>query len=171
VRGHTSEGRRWLGEALAEERSGSAARAKALRGGLASHLSRRPGAGEVLEESLALYRVLGDDAGTVRTLTFLGFKAFFRGDLERAGTLGAEALALSRRLDDRWGPGAALEVFARTAHERDDQEGAAALREEALALARKAGDAWSATYPLINGGGRRWSGATLSGPRGCSKKP
>jgi hypothetical protein len=120
---------------------------------------------------LALYRVLGDDAGTVRTLTFLGFKAFFRGDLERAGTLGAEALALSRRLDDRWGPGAALEVFARTAHERDDQEGAAALREEALALARKAGDAWSATYPLINGGGRRWSGATLSGPRGCSKKP
>ncbi|MDF2702547.1 MAG: adenylate/guanylate cyclase protein [Rubrobacteraceae bacterium] len=154
VRGHTSEGRRWLGEALAEERSGSASRAKALRGAgwLATSQGDLGRAGEVLEESLALYRMLGDDAGTARALTFLGFKAFFRGDLERAGTLGAEALALSRRLDDRWGLGAALEVFARTAHERDDQERAAALREEALALARKAGDAWSATYPLINGG-------------------
>jgi predicted ATPase/class 3 adenylate cyclase len=155
VGGHLSEGRKWLEGGLAEERATpEATRAKALRGLgiLATGQGDLGRATELLEESLALYRGLGDDAGTARALTFLGFAAIFQVDLERARTLGEEALALSRRLGDRWNVGLALNVLALSAHERGDREGAAAAWEESLALARKRDDAWSALFALINAG-------------------
>jgi predicted ATPase/class 3 adenylate cyclase len=143
VRGHMSEGQRWLEEGLAEKPGGpTGPRAKALSG--LGRLVMAQGDLELgtklLEESLALYRELGDDVGTARALTFLGYAANLQGDHERARILGEEALALSRRLHDLWNVCLTLNILAFTAYDQDAQEKAAALWEESLALSREIGD-------------------------------
>jgi predicted ATPase/Tfp pilus assembly protein PilF len=151
MRGHLSEGRKWLEEGLARTRSEpTEPRAKALSGlgFIATAQGDLEQATEPLEEGLALYRELGDGAGTASASTFLGYVAEFRGDIERARTLGEEALTLSRRLGDGWNEGFALTLLARTAYNRGDREKAAALWEQSLVLARKTGDTWSISWAL-----------------------
>ena len=143
VRGHMREGRRWLEEGLAEKPCGPAGpRAKALSG--LGRLVMAQGelelGTELLEESLALYRGLGDDVGAARALTFLGYTANLQGDHERARTLSEEALALSRRLHDHWNVCLTLNILAFTAYDQADQEKAATLWEESLTLSREIGD-------------------------------
>ena len=148
--GHLSEGRRWLEEALAGKRSGSVARAKALLG--LGFLTTAQGdferAVEPLEESVALYRDLGDDVGTAHALTSLGYTTDFRGDPQRAQTFNEEALTLSRRMGDSWSVGFALNAVARAAYGLGDRAKAEALWEESLALAHSTGDAWSISWAL-----------------------
>ncbi len=110
-RGHYSEGRRWLMEALAacdemNWRSQEAvptftptpiiirARALGALGGLAQQEDDHKEATEWLEESLALYREAGDKAGIAGVLRCLAFSAMNLGDQERAIALGREGLAL-----------------------------------------------------------------------------
>ncbi|HST03201.1 MAG TPA: tetratricopeptide repeat protein [Chloroflexia bacterium] len=98
VRGHNSEGLRWLEEAI---RGGTDVpayvRAKALRsmGHLAQFQGEYGQVSEWLEESLALYRKLGDVAGILGALRTLAFSLILQGDLERAIALCKEGLALA----------------------------------------------------------------------------
>ena len=81
-RGHLSEARRWLEEALENSASPTPARAEALDGAgvLARNQSDYEQAQAWLEECLILRRKLGDKAGTSTVLIDLGTVAGDRGD-------------------------------------------------------------------------------------------
>ena len=61
-----------------------------------------PRAKELLNEALPLFRELGDDGGTARTLWGLGNAAYFGDDFVAARAPLEEAQGLFRRLDDRF---------------------------------------------------------------------
>jgi predicted ATPase/DNA-binding CsgD family transcriptional regulator/Tfp pilus assembly protein PilF len=155
ARGHLSEGVRWLEGALAENLSGPAGpHAKALLGlgRLVVGQNDLARGAELLEESLGLYRALGDDEGTARALSALGYAATVRGEPEQAETLLRDALTLSRRLGDHWNVGIALNSLGCVAYDRGDRERAAALWNEGLALARERRDPRSIAMTLNNVG-------------------
>ncbi|MGH3146817.1 MAG: BTAD domain-containing putative transcriptional regulator, partial [Rubrobacter sp.] len=100
------EGHRWIEAAL--ERTGELeipARARALR--LAGVLSEERGlydrAEKLHEESLALYRRMGDRKGVANSLNSLGALMYALGDLERAVALTEQSLSLKRELGDEKG--------------------------------------------------------------------
>ncbi len=65
-----------------------------------------------IEESLALWRELGDEGGLATALRAQGRTAMFHGDLDRAEADCTEALELYRNLDDRRGEAWALQNLA-----------------------------------------------------------
>jgi len=138
-RGHVSEGRRWLAAALACSGAATVAtRAKALyRAGELAYAQGEYGtAATLLEESLTLYRDLGDTRGIACVLRGLGNALSFRGDHELAEPLRYESLAMFREVDDAWG---IAWMLYHIAVERSDVERKVALLEESLALARAGG--------------------------------
>ena len=143
VRGYWSEGRAWLERALA---GGGGAppsvRAMALLG--ASWLAREQGdvvrAVALAEESLTLYRELGDTRGTADALRGLGWVARRQSDLEQAAARLEESLGLCRELGDKRGIADALCGLAWVAEDQGDYGRQAALVEECLALYRELGD-------------------------------
>ncbi len=109
--------------------------------GYASARGRRDydGAIGVLEESLGLYRELGDEWGSVRVLSNLARLATLRGEHERAETLLEESLESSRRLGDRSAIAEALHNAAVAALVSKDTARAAVLLKEGLPLAAELG--------------------------------
>jgi len=104
IRGHRTEGLACLERALASSAAGATAlRAKALLAAarlvfVQGHYTR----GESLaQESLALFRELGDRGGIALALDRLGTGAWRRGDFPAARVLMEEGLALFRALDDQ----------------------------------------------------------------------
>jgi predicted ATPase/class 3 adenylate cyclase len=104
IRGHRTEGLAFLERALASSAEvATDVRAKALLAAarlafVQSHYTR----GEVLaQESLALFRELGDRRGIALALDRLGTAAWRRGDFAAARGLLEEGLALFRALDDQ----------------------------------------------------------------------
>jgi predicted ATPase/transposase/DNA-binding XRE family transcriptional regulator len=137
--GHVSEGRRWLAAALASSGPATAAaRAKALyrAGELAYAQSDYGMATTLLEESLMLYRDLGDKWGTACALRGLGNALTYRGDPQLAEPLRHEGLALFRDIGDAWG---IAWMLYHIAAELRDVDVKVALLEESLALARAGG--------------------------------
>ncbi len=55
---------------------------------------------KLLEEGLAMYRGLGDQAGTAAATALLGYVTRAQGDDERAEELSEEGLRLSKPLED-----------------------------------------------------------------------
>jgi predicted ATPase/transposase/transcriptional regulator with XRE-family HTH domain len=149
-RGHVSEGRRWLAAGLACSGTVTVAtRAKALyRAGELAYAQGEYGtAATLLEESLTLYRDLGDKRGIACVLRGLGNTLSFRGDHELAEPLRYESLALFREVDDAWG---IAWMLYHIASERRNIEPKVALLEESLALAR-AGGYKRTTVSVLNG--------------------
>jgi predicted ATPase/DNA-binding CsgD family transcriptional regulator len=148
-RGHLSEGRRWLEEALEKGASPAPARAEALNGVgvLARNQSGYERAQEWLEESLVLRRELGDKTGTSMVLVDLGTVAGDRGDLAQAEEFFEKSLRLKKEVGDRWGTALVLGNLAAAAYDQGNLVDAAALSEECLELFRalgdKAGIAWA----------------------------
>ncbi len=145
VHGYLSEGRKWLEGFLARAQSGSipaSVRAKATNG--AGVLAGTQGDFErqdvILQESLALYRELGDKLGVAQSLNNLGSIAYSRGDWERAAALYMESLSLRRELGDKWGIANSLNNLGGVAYSQGDYERAAALYAESLELRRELGD-------------------------------
>jgi predicted ATPase/DNA-binding SARP family transcriptional activator len=135
VHGHLSEGRRWLQALLASEGHVPAqVRAKALRsaGLLALNQSDYEQARALLEESLALYRELGDQEGTAWVLNNIGNVALDQGDYERAVALYQESLACYRELDDKDGISRALNNLAIVAAYQEEYDRSLSLFEESL---------------------------------------
>jgi predicted ATPase/DNA-binding CsgD family transcriptional regulator len=160
LQGHLSEGREWLEKALAigvpqagrlagSESGGSttqvpsAVRAKALNGaGILTHYQGDYHLAKVLcEESLALFRALGDQRGMAASLNGLGLIARASYDYAEAQALHEESLAILRALGDTWGIAETLSFLTRVAFfYQEGYTAGTALHEESLALFRALGD-------------------------------
>jgi predicted ATPase/class 3 adenylate cyclase len=141
--GPWGEGRAFLEQALAaSEGVAEAVRAKALGGAsvLMGNLGDFEQAIALGQQSLALFRKLGERPGTALSLYSLGTMAWLRGNLEPARSLLEEALTLFRGLDDPWGIASSLISLASVALERGEYARTRALLEESLALAREQED-------------------------------
>jgi predicted ATPase/DNA-binding CsgD family transcriptional regulator len=139
VHGYYSEGRNVLESALAGSEGVSAPlRVKAL--GAAAMLVNLQGDAEratiLVEESLALSRVLGDTTGIAEALYLLGNAAWLQGDLARAGALLEESSELYKAMDDRDSVAFTLYNLADLARYQGELAKARVLLEESQALFR-----------------------------------
>jgi predicted ATPase/class 3 adenylate cyclase len=143
VRGHFSEGRRWLTAGLSGEGAAPAslrARASLGLGYLDLRQGDYPRAVEDLEASHSLYQEIGDRRGEAYALCFLGWIALDRNEFDRAEELLEESLALSRAAGTARDVSVSLNALAMLQVYRGDHERATAMQEECLSLAREAGD-------------------------------
>jgi predicted ATPase/transcriptional regulator with XRE-family HTH domain/Tfp pilus assembly protein PilF len=153
VRGHGTEGRRWLERALAAARGHPGVlRARALSGAgaLAVDQGDHAQAAAFCEEALALYRERNDREGIAQALNSLGIVAVGQGDYARATARYEESLALARELGDRRGIALALSNLAQVVWRRGDDARAETLLEEGLALDRERGDKEGMAISLAN---------------------
>ena len=103
-----------------------------------------------LEESLAVWRGLGDENGLASALNNLGNVLKDQGDLAGAGTLYEESLALQRKLGNHSGIALGLNNLAILAQIRGDRASARPLYEESLRIRRKLGDRSGVAASLNN---------------------
>lgn len=143
VRGHRKQGLAFLERALAGSAGvATSVRAKALLAAarlafIQSHYDR----GEVLaQESLALFRRLGDRRGIALSLDRLGMAAWRRGDFRAAGVLMEEDLALFREVGDQDRVAWSLFTLGLLNNKQGEYTRACALFEESLTLFRKLGN-------------------------------
>jgi predicted ATPase/DNA-binding XRE family transcriptional regulator len=144
LRGHLSEGQRWLQAVLEQgvETQEASVRARALT--QATTIAWGQGDFEraiaLGEESLALARDAGDTSSIATALYTVGRAAFFDDRLERAAALVEEAATLQRTLGDTAGLARSLLLLGWMAAARHAYERAMVLREEALASGQEAED-------------------------------
>lgn len=142
LRCYLSEGQRWLDGALARVGGAPLLRAGALSG--AGHIAWGRGdfgrAAALHEESLRLFRRLGDRAGVAASLNGLSFVSRMRGEYAAARVMCEEALSVYRELDDRWGIAQSLFLSGATAAFGGDHAAARPLLEESVALYREIGE-------------------------------
>ena len=105
TRGYWSEGWRWLEAALRlpQAQGRTAWRAKALIG--AAEFAYRlghPVSDSLAEESVSIYRELGDKRGLAESLSNLGLSMCAQNDVAAGCTLLEEGLALAREVGDPW---------------------------------------------------------------------
>jgi len=144
---HRREALAWLDRLLAAEASGDSAdelprvvspavRAKALYhvSGVAVPLGEYARADEMLAESLALARGLGDAYGMAFALTMLGMIALDRGEYGRAAGLYDEALTITRGLGGAWAISAVLVHVGWVPLARGDYDRTVAVAREALSI-------------------------------------
>jgi predicted ATPase len=142
LRGRWPDGYAWLQRALAVASGGS----KALRalllsraGYLASVLRDADRVVPYSEESIALYRELGDQEGMAFALATLGGVAFeHHADREHGRTLSQESLDLYRQAGSKWGSRHVLGLLG-YAYALEQPDYSVACWQESLALARELG--------------------------------
>ena len=140
VRGHLREALGYLDAALKDDEGQSPvlrARALATASDFARYLGAMGQARRFSEESLALFRQLGDNAGVARALHELGETALGEEDYDRANELFEQAIVVGRAA----GIDAAASVgnLGWTAYLQGNYERAVVLAEEAIALVRHRG--------------------------------
>ncbi len=143
VRGHSSEGRTWLDTTLSRsDRVPASLRAKGLyaAGLLATGQGAYTEARPLHEESLRIFRELGDRQGMAHALHGLGRVAEGQGDYVSARPLFEESLTIIRERGDRRGMAVAFIDLAWVAQEQGDYAAARSLAEESLAICRELGD-------------------------------
>jgi non-specific serine/threonine protein kinase len=142
---HRSEGREWLERALARSDADlhSKARAKVLEGAGFMTRNRRHG-----EESVALFRELGDSLGLASSLRTLGLQLTEWGDLAAARTLFEESLDICQQQGDRWGLIPSLWGLGQLAFLQGEYASAQSLWEECVRVSREAGDQWNCAWAL-----------------------
>jgi len=143
VRGHRYEGLAFLERALAES-AGVATdlRAKALLAAarLAFIQSNYDQGGILAQESLALFRELGDRRGIALSLDRLGMAAWRRGDFTAARVLMEEDLALFREVGDQDRVAWSLFTLGLLNNKQGEYPRACALFEESLTFFRQLGN-------------------------------
>lgn len=140
VRGYFEEGRMWLKDAMT--RAGASKRtaewARALRG--AGTLARTQGdyvsARSLYEESLAIFRELGDRGAVAATLLNLANISQAQSDFALAQSSSEEALAKFRELGSSRGIAGALSNLAGILQRRGENDRAGLLFQESLAIFR-----------------------------------
>jgi predicted ATPase/DNA-binding CsgD family transcriptional regulator len=151
-RGQLSEGREWLGAALAlADPAPAHMRARAARE--ASILARAQGdyaqARVLAEESLALCRQLGDKHDIAAALNVLGNIAGEQGDPLQATELYEESLALLREVGDKSSIAGILHNLGLRAADLGQYDRATTLYAESLALCQELGDPLKSTMALV----------------------
>ncbi|HEY1563151.1 MAG TPA: BTAD domain-containing putative transcriptional regulator [Gaiellaceae bacterium] len=153
VQGHLSEGRRFFDDVF-EHTAGTPGelRARALVQGAIFPFRQgdRRLASAWLEESLELYRELGDEEGVARSIAELGAIAIAEGDLERAASLYEQAVPLFRSQGHPSRVAASLGNLGTIAHMQRDYATAVGYYREAIDLARTTGDIDGAAVNLHN---------------------
>ncbi len=155
--GYFSEGQKWLDDALAlseREQGGrvaagetradadAARRAKALYGTgrfRFASLSDPAASRTKVEESLRLWRELGDKWWMAVALEHIGFMLTIEGDVQTSRTRLEEGVSLAREVEDRW-PLAMCLVRLATPLLNIDVAASHRIREEGVAVARSVGD-------------------------------
>ena len=154
VRGHASLGRRWLDGALAAAGPGAEPRLRAIALDGAGQLAYVQADHEAQlgyqQESVVIWRGLGDDARTASCLGELGAAAHVRGDYPAAQAMYAEALGLARRAGASNVMGRCLSGLGRLALHTGDQAQATVYYTESMSRFRAAGDLRRATVILGN---------------------
>ena len=153
VRGYLTEGRHWIEQALAHaEDVPPLMRAKALDG--LGALMRAQGEYEAaqqrFEESLAIRRDLGHQAGIAHSLTNLAGMARDQGDFETARDLYDECLAIRRAMGDTEAVTRTLINLGILAQRQGDYATARAQYEESLAIGRAEGHQQAIAHALMN---------------------
>jgi predicted ATPase len=166
LRGPWSDGRMGLAVALARAPTTTvrqqAAHAKALNtaGSLANNMGDVTRARACHEESLALYRALGDKPGIAVVLRNMAWLAWHAQDHVAGIALYEESLALCRELNDKDGIALALGSLGSTAWSQGEFARATGLLEESLALCRELNDKAGIAGALGRlGGMAQWHGA------------
>jgi predicted ATPase/Tfp pilus assembly protein PilF len=153
TRGHMREGRDRLERLLALPGTGvrTSARAKGAHGlgTIILEISDFTQARPFLEESLSIWRVLGDRKGTAAALNNLGWLASQIGDYATARSLSEEALARNRELGEKRGIAVALNNLGAVALNQSEYAAAIALYGESLALRREIGDRRGFAYVQV----------------------
>jgi tetratricopeptide (TPR) repeat protein len=144
ARGYIAEGREWTAELLAQPAAlrRSLARARALHAA-GFFTSQQGDYGEArarFEESLDIFRELGDTRGIGWALVDLGYLARYEGDQAAARSRIEESLGLLRRAGDTEGMAAALGHLGLIARDQGDADGAERHLDQSLALWRQLGD-------------------------------
>jgi predicted ATPase/DNA-binding CsgD family transcriptional regulator len=141
-RGHLSEGRRWLEQALAlgdGPPTAERAQASIAAGLLAYQQAEYALAVTHCQRGLELCRDRADEAGAGRALAALALARTRAGDRAAAPALAEEAVALYRRLDNEAGVGRSLETLGRVLWVQGDYADARACLEESRAAAHRLG--------------------------------
>jgi len=152
ARGYITEGRERLAMLLslpaAAERTAS--RAKALHGAgwLASQQGDYEHARVLLEESLAIYRELGDPRGTGWALVDLGFLSRYQGDYGTGQSFLEESLKLFKQTKDSEGAAYALGNLGLIVRDQGNYEEAEARLAESRALWCDLGDRFGYGWTL-----------------------
>jgi DNA-binding CsgD family transcriptional regulator/tetratricopeptide (TPR) repeat protein len=143
IHGHFAEGRRWMEEALAKDIVMSAPlRAKSLfvAGTMACGQGDHQSAEPLLEESVALFRELGDRRGVAYALGSAAVLAITQERYERGIVYSEEATDLFLEVGDKWGAAPMLGCSAVGWLNRGNHGRAKDLAERGLALCRATGD-------------------------------
>lgn len=143
VRGHYSEGRRWISFLLAAVPGGPAdsIRAYALRGaaGLSSNQGDYAEAEKYNEEALAIFRGLGDRKGLSYVLNNMATVAIDQGNCAAARPLLDESMEIRTELGDQHGASIVLNNLGLVAHDLGNYGEARSLFERGLAIQRTLG--------------------------------
>ena len=152
VRGHLTEGRIWLSEALQGAPEASLLRAKGLWGlSVLAHLQGdRAGAISAARESLALARQLGDDTIAASALGQLALAAEETRDWTAALSLYDEAAALLRDATVETDLATTLNNMGNVALKCGEHERARSLFEQSFAIQKQQGNKEGMTFPLLN---------------------
>ncbi|MDR3687877.1 MAG: tetratricopeptide repeat protein [Fimbriimonas sp.] len=140
TRGHLSEGRDWCTRVLGTvEGQGRATLLDGI-GTLASHQGDYASARSCYEESLAIYRELGDRNGVAHSLNGLGNAACNQDDYSFSQAQFEECRAIYQEIGDRNGVARSLSGLGRVAEFQSDFACAQANYEQTLAIYREIGD-------------------------------
>jgi non-specific serine/threonine protein kinase len=154
--GHFREGYERLEKLLAVNPGGATlirARALAAAGALVGIMDDPGAAVTLCEQSIALYRDLGNEEGMAFPLGELGWWVCYDGDYRQAQALSEESLALFKKTGDKWGIRTALNPLGIIALAQGDFERAAAAYQESLVLSREIGDKDATAFALYLQGG------------------
>ncbi len=152
MRGHVSEGRRWLSRALAvADPSATRARAKALDG--AGYLAGEQGANSdsfaMIKESLACARQTGSQEDVATAATHLSVYQS-EDDLDESLALGEEAVAAARLAGDQYTLAVAYNNLGEVARIAGDNARATAMYEQGYLLRKDLGDVSRIALSLVN---------------------
>ena len=141
------EGLRWFAALFERPEAASVppiVRANALRayGGAADIAGEDDAARALWEQSLAIFRELGDEAGQAVLLHRLAISAQRLGNLRRAHELVEASHQIHERLRNGWGMAQTLGTLGAIARDEGDDRRAAELFEASLKLAREARVTW-----------------------------
>jgi predicted ATPase/transcriptional regulator with XRE-family HTH domain len=147
------EGRAWLESLLALPGAAELPeRAWAIQalGSLAYRQGDHDVAAQWLEQSISLYRGLGDEDGALGAASTLANVYLTQGQFDRATALYEETLAVFRARNRRWNIASSLNNLGEAFHAQGAFARAAASYEESLAIYREIGDLWSMASVLDN---------------------
>jgi predicted ATPase len=153
MRGHFHEGHAWLAKALRQCPAGHAAtRAHALQAmaTLVYMIGDHAAASLLAEESLTLFRGLGDQRGLAKARTIKGLAVRWQGQSTLAQSQLAEALALYRQAGDRWGVASSLYHLGTFRADLGGDVTGRAMLEESLAILEDLGDRYLHAGLLIS---------------------